>query len=137
MALTVNQRVLVASVIAVAVILVGVDAFLDIGPDVHRPDNVPPDADRAPGIAKTSIWITCRYDAQNDVCQIFNPVGETLYDGVFLPCDDGPAVTATELRINPLRSSSEFVVLENGRTLSPRSDVENLQRFGQEFHYCE
>jgi hypothetical protein len=93
-----------------------------------RPRNVAADAVRIPG-GKTQWWIKCEYKHNVNTCQVFNAGGAVLHDEVFLPDDGGAAVVESELRIDPTRSNSARVWLENGRVLLPSTDFARHKEF--------
>lgn len=97
-----------------------------------RPANVPASATYVPGGKVGGWWQYCAIDDQHQThCIVWNAVGLKLHDEVFLPYDQGVAVTEGEAEI---ASHWEFpgddrVRLKNGRVLLPRSRFEEVKRF--------
>jgi hypothetical protein len=97
-----------------------------------RPSNVPADSVYIVG-AWGGWWDRCSYDPKQDAnyCQIFNDVGGTISDGVFLPYDGGKAAKEAELKIisHSNLTGPNYVCLENGRMLIPKSQFDVQKRY--------
>ena len=98
----------------------------------RRPPSVPSDAVLVQ-LAKGGVWQHCEVEASTgkDRCQIFNWRGGLLYDEIFLPYDQGPSVTTSDLRIPRYVPAvgPDWVCLENGRILLPASRFDELKAF--------
>ncbi len=98
----------------------------------RRPTNVPWDAVLVQ-LAKGGVWQRCEVasSAGKIRCQIFNWKGGLLYDEIFLPYDQGPAVPASDLKIPPYVPAvgPDWVCLRNGRILLPTSRFDQLKSF--------
>jgi hypothetical protein len=93
-----------------------------------RPANVPVDAVRLGG-AKASWWVKCWYKSGANVCTVFNSGGLVLQDeSIYRPYDQGPPVPEGELRIDPKRSMTSVLYLENGRVLIVGKDFDFFKR---------
>jgi len=97
-----------------------------------RPTNVPYRAVPIP-VVKGVLWQSCTYDAEKaaDHCTIQNSDGQIMYDEVFVPYDDGPAVQQPDLCITARTpySGDDRIHLRNGRVLIPVSRKADLTRF--------
>ena len=97
-----------------------------------RPPNVSGNAVLVRG-AKVGWWQSCSIDnAERKVhCTIWNAGGHVLYEDVFVPYDEGPAPTASELQIptDPKYPGPDRICLHNGRILIPQSEFSRLKRF--------
>ena len=98
----------------------------------RRPKSVPPDAVLVQ-LAKGGVWQRCEVDASTSAnrCQIFSWKGQSLYDEMFLPYDQGPAVAHADLRIPRYLPAvgPDWVCLKNGRILLPLSRFDQLKVF--------
>jgi hypothetical protein len=93
-----------------------------------RPSNVPVDAVRLGG-AKASWWVKCGYKSGANVCTVFNSGGLVLQDeSMYRPYDQGPPVPEGELQIDPKRSMTSVLYLENGRVLIVGKDFDFFKR---------
>jgi len=117
-----------ATVVVTTMMIVGVRQG-DRAQDPKRPTNVPTGA-VAVSIPKSNyLWKYCWYDPQDsdDHCRVFNGNGLIIIDDTFDPYDGGPPVPSEELRIDSRRSFGDWVWLENGRILLPRSDFDQVK----------
>jgi hypothetical protein len=79
-------------------------------------------------------WISCRYDANHDYCRLSDIRGSTQYDGEFIAYHTKAAVPASELNIDPEKSTDHkvwvgdtlvpLVYLKNGDILIPRESYD-------------
>jgi hypothetical protein len=95
-----------------------------------RPPLVVEGAIRVEG-AKTGYWQICRLDANSQVhCTVWNDAGKVLKDETYLPLDEGPPPTGSDLRIrggDVCRGGPYQVCLTNGRIMLPASQFDQLK----------
>ncbi len=100
--------------------------------EADRPANVTQGAAFVRG-AKVGWWQHCRTGSESEKtqCTIWNAGGQVLYEGAFVPYDEGPNPTATDLEIptDPKYPGPDRVCLRNGRILIPESEFDRLKRF--------
>lgn len=95
----------------------------------RRPGAVPTDAVYVE-YAKVGCWQKCKRAGQGPVnCTIWNQAGLVLQDQTFLPVDDGPLPTETDLRLRNSGSCTGVyqVCLANGRILVPESLFDRMR----------
>ena len=95
------------------------------------PSTVPAGAVEIPMIGKSHGWVTCSIESSETRCRVFNQLGETITDDVFLPLDGGAAPDVTDLTIEPLETSYEYVRLKSGRLLLPRTNFAEHKEFAE------
>jgi hypothetical protein len=125
----VNQRYGLTAFLGIMVFTSG---LWFVGCRPSRPSNVPADSVYIVG-GEFGWWQHCSYDPKEEVdyCQIYNLGGDILYDEVSLPYDGGKAAKEDELKIvsRSKLTGPNYVCLENGRILIPKSHFENQKRF--------
>ena len=98
----------------------------------RRPANIPSDAVLVQ-LAKGGVWQRCETTSTTGKtrCQIFNWKGGLLYDEIFLPYDQGSALSESDLKIPPYLPTvgPDWVCLQNGRILLPTSRFHQLKSF--------
>jgi hypothetical protein len=74
-------------------------------------------------------WDYCWVDKTTDVnrCQIFNGNGVLMYDGIFLRYEGTGTIPEESLRISQ-KGGEEWVELQDGDILIPKSDYEQIKR---------
>lgn len=98
-------------------------------PDKPRPVNVPADATLLPDGKGANIWQYCTMDSRRTVhCRIFNANGLILYDDVFVVYSGSVPQTPDDLKIS-LEGGGQWISLENGTILIPRSQSAEMTRF--------
>jgi hypothetical protein len=95
------------------------------------PSSVPAGAVEIPTIGKSHGWVACSIESSQTRCRVFNQLGETITDDVFLPFDGGVAPTAADLTIEPFETSYEYVRLQSGRLLLPRTNFLEHKEFAE------
>jgi len=115
------------TVVAVAVVLL---AWWQFGtPDPVRPPNVPSGATMV-GIPFGVNWDYCWVDklANENKCQIFDKGGGILYEGIFQRYKGSGLVPDPELKITQ-RGGEQWIELENGVILIPKTDYDRIKNF--------
>lgn len=121
---------LVAAVAVVATVMIVGLGQGDRAQNPKRPSNVPNGA-VAVSIPKSNyLWKYCWYEPADthDHCRVFNGNGLIVVDDIFDPYDGGPPVQSPELRMDGRRSFGDWVWLENGRILLPRSNFDQVKK---------
>jgi hypothetical protein len=99
----------------------------------QRPSNVPKETVLVGAGKVGGWWQRCTVEPHSGAtfCSIWNAGGLVLNEGIFVPYDQGPAVTADELQIPRVARlpGSDRVCLQNGRILVPRSQFDRMKRF--------
>jgi hypothetical protein len=120
-----SDRLPVRRLLLIVVLLQACSPWPELPP---RPPNVPVDAVRLGG-AKASWWVKCSYKSGVNVCTVFNSGGQVLqHESVYRPYDQGQPVPEQELRIDPKRSMTSVLHLENGRILIIGTDFDFFKR---------
>jgi len=131
-----------AGVVGLALILVFLFACSGEPYIAPRPPNVPQEAVYINAAKGRGFWQHCRVDEQRKVnwCRIYNVGGHIMHDEVFLRYSGDPSpVRGEQLRIaheggpRPLgtwlEGGPDWVVLENGEILLPKSNYDETKRF--------
>jgi hypothetical protein len=119
------------AIVAVSLALVAVALWVYLKVLPHRPPNVPNTATPV-SMPWGYDWNDCWFDSSQSVshCQIFNKNGDVLYDDVFLPYEgNGPtSADALKIRRNQGAGGEEWIYLENGTILIPRSRYDKIKK---------
>ena len=93
-----------------------------------RPSNVPAKATPI-AIPHGYDWDCCWVDKTLNVnkCQIYNRVGDLLYDGVFLRYEGSGVVPKESLKITQ-HGGEQWIELQNGVILIPKSNYDGIKK---------
>ncbi len=113
-------------ILAAVLLLVAASAC---GREQARPAGIPQDAVKVIGTKGTGPWQWCGLRTDGTVhCKIFNVKGDLISDDEFVPYSGIVPKSHADLRISP-RGDAQWIQLENGTILIPRSNRAAMTRF--------
>ncbi len=104
-------------------------AASDCAQQAARPAGIPQDAVKVTGTKGTGPWQWCEFKTDSAVhCKIYNVMGDIISDDEFVLYSGVFPKSIADLRISP-RGDAQWIQLENGSILIPRSNQAEMTRF--------